>query len=341
MRSDEHMLLQNQHMQGKGLIFRSIPGSRTWRMELTAKGEPDFSAPNQLLFARGMEAELGKSAETYWHPQPDVALPARPAWIVNTCADADEFSRAIQLLDETYPAGTPVFNHPRAVMAARRDIAGLILKDIPGLEVPRSKRVFAEGPQSFSDSFSESAFRFPVTLQRTTARNGVGCMVIADPGALEAALLLGGGAGLWHVMEQSNAVATGPCSGLRIVFVGRTGSVVAMREAAPEEAGAQPPLPSKELLQSVMRAAIPRMPLDFWTMDVTVLRPDRLRLVSVSAGLPVPIRLECLPMIRQQAIQLMNQLGPRLLSLLRDPGRWRNEAQALPSVAAYKELHGP
>jgi len=322
-----------------GLIFRSLPGSRTWRMELTPRGVPDFIAPNELVLPKPLDAGLNRAARTYWHPQPDVPWPARPAWILNTCADADDYARAIQLLDEAYP-GTPIFNHPRAVMAARRDIAGLILKNIPGLEVPRCKRFRAAGPQSFAGCFNDGSFRFPVTMRRSTARNGLGQIVIADPPAMDGALLACGGAGRWHLMVQADGREASSGTTLRIVVVGRRGTVLLLRRGATDEPADQAALPPKELLQAVMKTAIERMPLDYWTMDVRVLGADQLRLVDVCPGLPIPARSDGLPHLREQALQLNRQLAPRLLALLAEPAQWRGEAQDLPSVAAYRELHG-
>jgi hypothetical protein len=311
-------------------------------MHLSDQGMPVFVIPNQLRFTRDVEAELERAARTYWHPQPEAPLPAQPAWIVNCCADADDFARALQILDESYPAGTPIFNHPRAVMAARRDVAGLVLKNITGLEVPRCRRFMADGPQSFADCLAAGGFRYPVVVQPTSARNGVGRLWIASQADWATALATSGGGGRWHVMSQGDD-AEGPAAHaeLRMVFVGRVGMVVSLRGGGMPEGSPNPAaMPSKSFLQSILLAAVARMPLDFWTLDLQVLAPDQLRLVDVSAGLPVPSRADKLPKIRAQALQVRRQLAPRFMELLGNPAHWRGDASSLPRVVDYRVRRG-
>lgn len=309
-------------------------------MHLSAKGVPEFVTPNELIFPPAIEVELDRAAQTYWHPQRQVPLPVKPAWIVNTCGDADSFSRALQLLDDSYTTVTPVFNHPRAVMAARRDIVGLYLRDIPGLDVPRCRRFRAIGPQSVSECFDQGMFRYPVAVQQTTARNATGRMWIADAQDLDTAIASHGGAGRWHVMVQSHADEATTGTTLRLAFAGRFGTVVALPQSAPEGTADPVMMPSKDFLQAILKLAIKRMPLDFWTMDVLMVAPDRLRVLDVSAGLHIPGKADRLPLIRKQTRQLGMQLAPRLLALLGDPARWRGDSRELPSVAALKDLHG-
>lgn len=308
-------------------------------MEISSAGVPDYTVPNQLIFSREVESELSNVAQTFWYPRKDVPLPAQPEWIVNTCTDADDFAKAIRVLDETYSGRTPIFNHPRAIMAGRRDIAGVILGDVPGLAVPRCRRFLASAPRSFTDCFDEGGFHFPVTIQRASARNGAGRMVIAGRKALESALLNGGGAGLWHVMVQGSAGAAPPGTMMRIVFAGRTGAAVRVREdgTAPADEGVRF---SRDALRSITRSAAGRMPLDLWTLDALILDPENLRLIDVSPGLPVPARSDNLPLLRAMSIDLSRQLGPRILSLIGDRSTWRGQRQSLPSVSSSLRLHG-
>lgn len=309
-------------------------------MHQSRGGFPYYEISNLLTFGIDIDPVLKRMAPTYWHPQPDLPLPPQPSWIINFCADADGYARALQVLDDTYPVQTPIFNHPRAVMAARRDLVGNYLGNIPGLEVPRCRRFMASGPRSFSTCFEEGGFRYPVAIQQTEARNGSGRLWIANRRDLDNALEVGGGGGRLHVMIQGHSDETDPSPALRMVFVGRSGRSVALHRGISGVAVDPMISPSKAFLQSILRLANSHMPLDFWTMDVLVLAPDRLRLLDISAGLHVPAEADHLPHIREQAIELNRRLEPRLLALLGNPGQWRSDARSLPAVAVLKDRHG-
>lgn len=326
-------------MQRNGLIFKSISDRRTCRLHLSPNGVPELSTPNRLIFTTAIEAALTRAGQSYWHPQPEVPLPAKPAWVVNTCADADTFAMGLALLDTAYPATIPVFNHPRAVMAARRDIAGHVLRDITGLEVPKCRRFMANSPQSFADCFTQGGFTYPVTVQPTSARNGHRRVRIAHPLDWQTAFDMGLG-GQQHMMVQAHADDAHLDWGLRMIFVGRGGVVEPMRLGPADGLADIAMLAAKDFVQTVFKAVIARMPLDFWTLDLAVTAPDRLRLLDLSAGLHVPAEEDGQPLIRQQALQFTAHLAPRLLALLGDPSRWRGDARTLPDLATLKQRYG-
>jgi hypothetical protein len=326
-------------LQRNGLIFKAISGFKTCRLILSPKGVPELTTPNRLLFTTALDTRLEQAAQSYWHPQPEVPFPAKPAWVLNTCADADSFSEALLALDAAYPTAPPIFNHPRAVMAVRRDIAGLALTGIPGLEVPRCRRFMAHSPRSFTDCFEQGGFQYPVTVQPTTSRNGADRVWIAHPLDWQTAFNKGGG-GRQHIMVQAHPDEAAADWALRMVFVGRSGTVESMRHNASERL-ADPVVPAaKPLVQSVFKAAMGRIPLDFWTLDVVVLAPDRLRLLDVSAGLHVPAETDNIPEMRRLCLGIMAHLVPRLSALLAQPQTWREDARKLPGVAELKKRYG-
>lgn len=326
-------------VQRNGLIFKSISDARTCRLLLSPKGVPELSTPNRMIFTAAIDAELSRAGQSYWYPQPDVLLPAKPAWVLNTCADADTFAQGLEMLDAAYPATVPVFNHPRAVLLARRDIAGQGLRGIPGLEVPKCRRFMANSPQSFAECFAQGAFTYPVTVQPSTARHGLGRVIIAHPLDWQTAFDMGLG-GQQHLMVQAQPEDANLDWALRMVFVGRGGTVDQTR-LRPQDGPADPVMPApKDFVQGVFKAVIARMPLDFWTLDLAVVAPDRLRLLDVAAGLHIPAESDGVPLLRQQALQVTAHLAPRLLALLGDPARWREDARKLPTVAAMKQRYG-
>jgi len=326
-------------VQRNGLIFKSLSDTLTCRLVLSAKGIPELSTPNRLLFTMAIETALEQAAQSYWHPQPEVPLPARPAWVLNTCADADSFSKGLEVLDTAFPTAPPIFNHPRAVMASRRDIAGLVLADIPGLDVPKCRRFMAHSPRSFVDCFEQGDFHYPVTVQPTTSRNGADRVWIAHPLDWQTAFNMARG-GQQHHMVQAHPEEAAANWALRIVFVGRGGTVEPFHHNKKDGLADPVMQASKPLVQSVFKTAMARMPLDFWTLDAVVLAPDRLRLLDVCTGLHVPTDDDHLPELRQLGLRVTTHLAPRISALLAEPHKWRGEARQLPSVATLKKRYG-
>lgn len=322
-------------MQENGLIFLSIPDSGTCRLQLSFGGLPYFAIPNQLFLGTDVRTRLKRVAQDYWYPQQNSPLPVQPSWVLNTCADADDFAQALQALDDTYPSRTPIFNHPRAVMASRRDVVGNYLKSIPGLDVPKCRRFRADGPLSFCECFEQGEFRYPVTVKQSTARNGLGRLWITNRQSLESALAVGGGGGRWHVMIQSGPDEANIRSSVQMVFVGSAGTAFVSPNQTGREAANPRALPSKEFLQRILVAVNKRLPLDFWTLHVSVLSPDRLLLQDVSPGLPIPTEADQLAVAREQALAINARLEPQVVELLSAPGRWRGDARALPRVANF------
>ncbi len=319
-------------MQGNGLLFTSILQGGTALVRATPNGGLKVVVPNQLHFSEDIETKILKAAPVYWHPQPDVPLPARPDWIVNACAEADSFADALHFLDAGYPEQPPIFNHPRAVMAARRDIAGSVLRDIAGLEVPRCRRFRGTSPQSFSDCFQRGGFEYPVTVHPASVPNGVGRKRISTASEWETAFGLGGGGRLYLMVQGTAEEAAAPRC-LRIVIIGRGFLVVELPQAQSGGTAAPAPGLPADVLNATITSIVRRMPLDYWTLDVLVTAADKLRLLDIRAGLHVPAVEDDVPLVREQTIRLMSQLAPRLLAVLGNPAQWRRDARRLPSVA--------
>jgi hypothetical protein len=319
-------------MQGNGLIFASILQGGTALVKAMPEGALKVVIPNQLQFTEDIGAKLLQAAPAYWYPQPGIPLPAQPDWIVNACADADSFADALGFLDASYQHDVPIFNHPRAVMAARRDNAGFLLQNVAGLEVPHCRRFRGTSPKSFSDCFERGGFHYPVTVYPTSVRNGVCRLRISNESEWETVLRMGGG-GRQYVMVQSMAEEAAAPLCLRIVILGRSYTVVELPQAQPGRKVSPPYKPSPEFLDWTIKSILRRMPLDYWTLDVAVTAADRLRLLDISVGLHAPDEEEGLPRVREQVTRLMSKLAPRLLSVLDAPAQWRHDARRLPSVA--------
>ncbi len=325
--------------QRNGLIFNAISDSFLTRLVLSPQGAPEVAIPNRLQFTPELYERLNRAAQTYWHPQPEVALPAKPAWVLNTCADPDSFAQALLTIDMAYATAPPIFNHPRAVMAARRDIAGVALAGIGGLEVPKSRRFLPLGPRSFTDCFEQGGFQYPVTVQPSAARNGVKRIWINHPMDWQTLFNLAGG-GHHHIMVQAHPDEAAADWALRMVFVGQGGAVETLRHRIKPGMSASVLPVQKALVETVFKTAFRRIPLDFWTLDLMALAPNHLRLLDVSAGFFVPDAADDIAQMRQVSLTIADQIGPRLSALLAQPQNWREDARKLPSVEALMQRYG-
>ena len=322
-----------------GLVFNALSESRTCRLIMRDKGAPDLFFPNRLVLHPALETTLAQNAQSFWYPQPEAPLPAEPAWVLNTCADADTFLTALLGLDMAYPAGPAIFNHPRAVMTARRDIAGVVLSGIKGLEVPKCRRFVAEGPRSYLECFEQGGFQYPVSVQSSGAHAGAKRLWILQEGDWHSALPAGEG-GRRQVMVQGDP--QDPYAGwpLRMAFVGGSVTVSLVGRSDGQDMPDEIVSASQPLVQSVLHAAQRRIPLDYWVLDVALLSPNHLRLLDISVGVHIPDDNDISPRMRQLCLNMARDLAPQVASLVAQPQSWRSDARNLPSVAALVKRYG-
>ena len=134
----------------RGLIFRAIPDSRKVRIVPNDKGGVQAVWPNCSVLPPDIFKELEGRANTLWFPRKGKFTQKNVGWIVNMCADADEYASALKALEDLVEgANVPVFNHPKAVAMTRRDIISKRLQGIPNLIVPHLMMIWT-GCISFS-----------------------------------------------------------------------------------------------------------------------------------------------------------------------------------------------
>lgn len=163
------------------ISFCAVPDSGEVEVKITGNGQPKPVLPNLLAVPADLRARISETALELWHPAPPGTCPARAPWIVNHCADADEYRNALIWLDETYGATVPVFNHPRAVARTRRDHSSAALQGIEGLIVPRVARFRATSRAAFELCFAAHDFRYPVLVRPCAGQTGRGLLRIDGP----------------------------------------------------------------------------------------------------------------------------------------------------------------
>jgi hypothetical protein len=204
--------------------------------------------------------------------------------------------------------------------------------------VPQCRRFLAQSPRSFIDCFEASGFRYPVTVQPVASQNGQGRIWIEHPFDWQTAFNLRGG-GRAHFMVQADPAEKQAQWMMRMVIVGLGGTVEPVM-LTQSEGLADPTMQlSKPLVQSIFKAAMSRLPLDHWTLDVRVMAPDRCRLMDVAPGLPMPFEQDNQPTLKALAMRLTKHLKPRVESLLFSPAKWRSEAPKLLPVATLMKIY--
>lgn len=156
-----------------GLIFRAIPDNGKVQIVSNGKNAVKPAWPNCTVLPPEFHKELEAHANTLWYPQGINSTHSNVRWIVNMCADADEYASALRALSEMV-AGTnvPVFNHPKAVAETRRDLTSQRLQGIPNLIVPNCVRFLADAPERFREVFEENNFEYPVLVRPGASQTG-------------------------------------------------------------------------------------------------------------------------------------------------------------------------
>jgi len=166
----------------RGLFFCSVPDSGI--VQITPKNGqmPTAVFPNCIVLYPELHAELVRRSITYWHPMQD-RFPLRGIpWIVNTCADADEYRSGLEMLAKA-TAGTrlPVFNRPEVVLETARDKIVEKVKGIDHLIVPHCIKFEPKLPKDFREAFEWGGFEYPVLVRPAASQTGRGLIKVDGP----------------------------------------------------------------------------------------------------------------------------------------------------------------
>lgn len=103
------------------------------------------------------------------------------SWIVNLCADADDYRDALIGLDDAFGETLPIFNHPRAVARSRRDLSAKLLEGVAGLAVPKCIRLTASEQGCFEKTFAAEGFHYPVLIRPAGSQTARGLVRVDHP----------------------------------------------------------------------------------------------------------------------------------------------------------------
>lgn len=332
----------------KGLIFCAIPDNGQITTTVGDSGTPQFHVPNTMILPDRLMKRMEEVARTVWFPPTKPVTHDNVAWVVNFCADADEYRKALRSLDQAFGATSPIFNHPRAVAMSRRDLMAQLLQGVQNLTVPRCVRFKADSPDSFAATFATHGFAYPVLVRPEGSQTGQGLHKIDGPQDW-ARLALSNGYGKWHFMTQfhDTRAANGRFCKVRASFVGGQWAIRAFRDEpdwlitgtvgslTPERHASikrnVDALLDNSAFKSMLDEIGARVPLDFFGADIGV-TDGKFTFFEANAAMtmakPSTTGLTNDP-IMQEVYKTLEQ---RLIQHLLKPAEWRAARHNLPSV---------
>lgn len=166
---------------GQGIHFRAIPDNGTIRVRVGENNKPHFIFPNSSVWSSPIQRLLAQKTIEFWYPPTRPLKMQNVQWIVNQCADVDEYRNALIGLDQAFGKAVPIFNHPRRVAMTRRDLSSRLLADINGLITPKCVRLRVYGSDVLEKTFAAERFSYPVLVRPSASQSGRGLVRVDSP----------------------------------------------------------------------------------------------------------------------------------------------------------------
>jgi len=307
-----------------GLFCLGLPEDTTISVNISDTGQVEYEFPNLLELPPALLKSIYDSHDGMWFPRIEGTAGHQHRHAINLCADLDVYANALAHMDRMFGPGFAVFNHPRAVAMARRDVMADVLKDIPEIVTRKCSHFLADRPTAFAETFEKAGMRFPVEVQPTRARNTAGLVRVHEAADWEKVLATDW-AGQWHFMTRLGNPPADNAWRVRICVLGNFWSGQAYRMAAATRAV---PAPTKvfERLRPVMERIIRAVPLDYWHLDLGLRPEGKFMLLSCAPGLPAVPADIAEPGMGRATFELRQTIAPKLRALLYDPALWRKAA---------------
>jgi len=165
-----------------GLLFYALPESGQVRLQPKNGRQPVAVFPNCIILTPELHRELRGRSREYWFPAVAPLQVAGFEWLINFCADADEYLGALKFLERKCSrASLPVFNRPEAVLQTARDSVSTLVRGIPGLVVPKCVRFKPRLPSDFLAVFERESFSYPVLVRPAGSQTGQGLIMVDGP----------------------------------------------------------------------------------------------------------------------------------------------------------------
>ncbi|WP_420860236.1 hypothetical protein [Marivivens marinus] len=308
------------------VLALGLPNLRRAQWRVDAAGKPSFSLPCLLPLPPETDRRLKGAAREYWFPVSPDAPPFAEKAAINMCADYDLYSDALYDMSRTARTDIRIFNHPDAMARCRIETMSAILGDIPGLIVPRTLRFKARHLRDFRKVFDETGFKYPVVLRNGTSISERDGVLILSADHWDRADRLGWWRNGWVTMTQLDTADLAQFQRLRVCIFGRKMQTLAYQFSYGSTTMASglnmPEGPDQNNLMRILKTIGARIPLDFWTFDLTFKDNGRAQFEQLWVGLPPRVAQ---PGKKGQTMHALmwSQVGPQLDALLTDPDQWR------------------
>ena len=337
--------------KNQGLLFSAIPDSQSVRARVSERGSVEYVWPNSLVLSEKLKKSLlGRSVKFYF-PSPTPATFKNVPWIINTCADADEYSSGLLGLDDAFGSSAQILNHPRAVVASRRDKVASLLDGIDSLTVPKCIRFVPKKSQDFQKAYADAAMSYPVLVRPAASQTGRGLVRVDSP--FDWVNVLNSH---WyntpHYMTQFvdfRNMSSKCFEKVRVVALGHQIFVRAYSRAdewfvnsvpttvaeATQYLDAHSSFSSGEAhwttLARVAQEVCARLPLDFFGVDLGVRSDGNYVFYEVNAAMNI-LASSAKGGAKEVLGKIISRLEPEMKRYLDEPDAWRHEARNLPSV---------
>ena len=268
----------------RGLFYCSVPDSGIAQIKPKNGQTPTAVFPNSIVLYPELFLELMRRSITYWHPAQDTFPLRGIPWIINTCADADEYRSALEMLAKA-TAGTkmPVFNRPEVVLGTARDKTPDLVSGIPNLIVPKCIKFEPKLPKDFQEAFERGGFDYPVLVRPAASQTGRGLVKVDGPDDWDKIFAIDwAGRSLYMTQFVERRDKDGTFTKFRVAFINRkpymksatTKDAYVVHGERRTIASATKELAKLDLLASdpklaeVTKALSERIRLNFWGVDL-------------------------------------------------------------------------
>ena len=231
-----------------------------------------------------MYHQIGSASHRLWSPRKENVNYRNIGWIVNTCADADEFEHGLMdfatLLENVK---LPVINHPIHVQASRLDKLHQALAGADGLEVPKSVRFQTEDPEAFRRVFQDEELAYPVAVHMPATNDPAQHVLIESDVDWDRIFALPWGGQSVYITQSLKEAPQVKASFLVTPFGARLGhvSVQSGVDAAPMEKR----LSQSHRIQQIAKDIRSRVPLDIFGIEIGLHGDDEFVLLNLSAAM--------------------------------------------------------
>lgn len=285
----------------RGLLYCAVPERGRVYVKPNNGRKPGVVFPNCVVFTPEIHQPLEQKSETYWHPAARPLQARSSAWIVNFCADADDYRDALQHLKRRC-GSVPVFNRPDAVLQTARDRVTSLLEGIPGLVLPKCHRFSPRLPEDFEDVFARGGFSYPVLIRPTASQTGFGLVKVDSPAEWEKIFSIDwAGREIYMTQFVDLRDEAGLHCKVRIAFVNRqpffrhvfssTDPIVRTyprtTESMDKEIEFLAGLKKRPAVQALVAALAERVRLNFWGIDIGIGTGDSFLFYEATAAMSI------------------------------------------------------